>query len=428
MTVYICSIILTELLMLAMSMHVLSYSGFNKQQKMWFLMTFVSVMVCAAGELAVHCGYYSPAYEKPLTVLTVIQFSIAPILTALFSGALGLYKQANIAILFFIPSLLTEIICAPSGMIFYFDQNGYSRGEYFIIYESFYIVGILYLVVSLVIAGMRFHHRDMVTIVMIMAVLLGGIIPMTLYKVNVTYVAVGICACLCYIYYNDLIQQDTKEELLSNQKRVSGMQTSIISGLSNLIENRDTDTGEHILRTGIYVKTLAKNAAADGVYDDMIDDHFIELLYSLAPLHDVGKIVVPDHILKKPGRLTPEEFEEMKKHAAVGGAVVRQILNGIADEEYIIFAADIATYHHEKWNGTGYPRHLAGLDIPLSARIMAIADVFDALTSERCYKKAMPADEAFDIIKNDTGKHFDPKLVEVFLRHRDEFLLTVTNS
>ena len=258
---------------------------------------------------------------------------------------------------------------------------------------------------------------------MIMVVLIGGILPMTLYKVNVTYIAVGISACLCYIYYNDLIQQDTKVELISNEKRVSEMQTRIISGLSNLIENRDTDTGEHIIRTGIYVKTLAKNAAADGVYAETIDDHFIELLYSLAPLHDVGKIVVPDHILKKPGRLTPEEFEEMKKHAAVGGVVVRRILDGITDEEYTEFASDIATYHHEKWNGTGYPEQLSGEDIPLSARIMAIADVFDALTSERCYKKAMPAQEAFGIIEEGAGSHFDPRLVEVFLNHREEFLI-----
>lgn len=131
--------------------------------------------------------------------------------------------------------------------------------------------------------------------------------------------------------------------------------------------------------------------------------------------------MVSDSILKKPGRLTPEEFEEIKKHAAAGGTVVRQILEGITDEEYTAFASDIATYHHEKWDGSGYPEKLSGEDIPLSARIMAIADVFDALTSERCYKKAMPFDKAVNIIEEGAGKHFDPKLVEVFLRHKEEF-------
>ena len=200
------------------------------------------------------------------------------------------------------------------------------------------------------------------------------------------------------------------------------MQTHMISGLSSLIENRDTETGEHVARTSRYVRTLAENAVKDGVYSDIIDEHYIELLYSLAPLHDVGKIVVSDKILKKPGKLTPEEFDEMKKHAAAGGKVVRQILEGITDEEYTAFASDIATYHHEKLNGSGYPEHLSGENIPLSARIMAIADVYDALISERCYKKAMPREKAVNIIKEESGSHFDPKLVEVFLRHKDEFL------
>ena len=126
---------------------------------------------------------------------------------------------------------------------------------------------------------------------------------MTIYKINITYVAVGISTCLCYIYYNDLIQQDTKHELVSNQKKISEMQTNIISGLSNLIENRDTETGEHVARTSMYVKLIAENAANDGVYADVIDEHFIDLLYSLAPLHDVGKILVSDKILKSPASL-----------------------------------------------------------------------------------------------------------------------------
>ena len=167
----------------------------------------------------------------------------------------------------------------------------------------------------------------------------------------------------------------------------------------------------------------AENAEKDGVYTDIIDEHFISLLYSLAPLHDVGKIVVSDQILKKPGKLTPEEFEEMKKHASAGGKVVRQILSGITDDEFIDFASDIATYHHEKWDGSGYPEHLSGDKIPLSARIMAIADVYDALTSERCYKKAMSPEKAFTIIQEESGTHFDPKLVEVFLKHKEEFII-----
>jgi response regulator RpfG family c-di-GMP phosphodiesterase len=196
----------------------------------------------------------------------------------------------------------------------------------------------------------------------------------------------------------------------------------MISGLANLIENRDMDTGEHISRTSFYVKTLAQHAKNDGVYSDILTDHFIYLLYTLAPMHDIGKIIIPDNILKKPGKLTPEEFEEMKKHASVGGTVVKEVLNGITDEEYVSFAADIATYHHERWDGTGYPKRLKGDEIPLCARIMAIADVFDALVSERCYKKAMSPSEAIKIIEEEKGSHFDPKLVEVFLNHKEDFI------
>jgi len=423
MTIYICSTILLELLMLSMAIHVLRYPGFDKTQKTWFELTFFSIMLCSLAELTVHSGYYAPAYAGVLTVLTVIQFSLSPMLAVLFSGALGLHAQAKKASWLLLPNVLIEAVCMPFGWIFYFDSTGYHRGRYFMIYEVVYAVGMLYLIVSLILVGRRFRHRDFATVLMVVVVLLGGIVPMTLFKLNVAYIAIGLIACLCYIYYNDLTQQDTMDALISHQKRIAGMQTHIISGLANLIEDRDTETGEHVARTSEYVKRLAEHAVADGVYADQIDSQFIDRLYALAPLHDVGKIVVPDHILSKPAKLTAEEFEEMKRHATVGGGVVRQILGGIADEDYLAFAADIATYHHEWWNGKGYPKGLSTTEIPLSARFMALADVFDALVSKRCYKEAYPSETAFRIIEEESGTHFDPKLTEVFLAHREEFVL-----
>ena len=128
-----------------------------------------------------------------------------------------------------------------------------------------------------------------------------------------------------------------------------------------------------------------------------------------------------DKILRKPARLTPDEFEEMKKHAALGGDVAKHILHDIGDEHYLEFAYDIATYHHERWEGGGYPKGIKGEEIPLSARIMAIADVFDALVSKRCYKEAMPVDKAFDVIKSESGTHFDPKLVELFIKNKEMY-------
>lgn len=208
----------------------------------------------------------------------------------------------------------------------------------------------------------------------------------------------------------------------ASQKKVTSMQNHIISGLSNLIENRDMETGGHILRTSSYVKLIAEEAKKEGVYGDQIDDVFISRLYTLAPLHDIGKVVVSDRILKKPGRLNEEEYEEMKKHADAGGRIVRDILKGITEAEYISFASDIAKYHHEWWNGKGYPCALKGEDIPLCARIMAIADVFDALVSHRCYKDPIPAEEAFRAIEEGSGTHFDPALVSLVLKNKEKFI------
>jgi HD-GYP domain-containing protein (c-di-GMP phosphodiesterase class II) len=138
-------------------------------------------------------------------------------------------------------------------------------------------------------------------------------------------------------------------------------------------------------------------------------------------MHDVGKIIVPDNILKKPGKLTEEEFEVMKTHASVGGRVVNDVLAGVTDTEYMKFASDMAKYHHEWWDGTGYPDGLKGEEIPLSARMMAIADVLDALISERCYKAPIPFDDAILVMKGESGTHFDPKLIGILLEYRENF-------
>lgn len=421
MSYYTGFTMLLVLLMVAMIIHVISHSGFNKKQKGWFIATFATIIFCSLAEFALHCGYYDPKYKIPLTILTVLQFAIAPCFAMLFAGALGLKHQRRIVIITLAICLTIGIVCAPFGWVFYFDETGYHRGPAFLVYEATYFASLIYIIGTLFIVGRKFKHRDIGTIIMVLVVLAAGIIPMSIYALHIAYLAVGIAACLCYVFYNDLVQQDTKAELVEKQQKITEMQEQIIARLANLIESRDTETGMHVARTSAYVKTLAEDALAGGVYTDQINDHFIELLTMLAPMHDVGKILVSDKILRKPGKLTPEEYEEIKKHASVGGTVVKQILDGIADEEHIQFAIDIATGHHERWDGSGYPNKLKENEIPLSARIMAIADVFDALVSKRCYKEAIPTSEAFEIIKEESGTHFDPKLVEVFLAHKEKY-------
>ena len=419
---YLTITVLLALLMGAMTIHVLNYSEFNKRQKTWFVVTFISITFCAFAEFMVHGVPYDNRFAVPLTILTVLQFSTAPCLAMLFAGAVGLKHQWKIAIGFFAVCFLTEVICAPFGWIFKFTSEEYVRGPAFLIYEIYYFVSLIYIIVALIITGRKFHHRDFSTIIAILVVLIAGVVPMTIFKIHIAYTAVAISSCLCYVYYNDLVQQDTKAELLENQKKISDMQVQIIARLANLIENRDTETGGHVARTSEYVKVLAEDCRTEGVYADVIDDEYIEMLRVMAPIHDVGKILVSDTILKKPAKLTPEEYDEIKKHAAMGGEVAKRILTGIANDKYLQFAYDISTYHHERWDGKGYSNGLKGEEIPLSARIMALADAFDALVSKRCYKQSMPVEEAFKLIESESGTHFDPKLVEVFLKNKEKYI------
>ena len=423
MDYYASIFLLTELLMLTMVLHVAGYSGFTRGQKAWYLATFLSVAFCAAAEFIALRTEYRASRALFLTAITVLQFSVVPLLGVLFSGALGIHHRGRFVAAFFAVNLLAETVAACFGWVFRFDDTGYSRGPlFFVIYGILDVVSMVYLIRNMIVVGRRFRHKDTRTIAMILVVLIAGIVPMAAFRVNISYLAIAISATLCYIYFNDLMQQDSHEDLLLKQRRINDMQTQMVFGMANLIESRDLETGQHIARTGRYVKLLAEKARADGVYSDLLTDRFISLLTMLAPLHDIGKILVPDRILQKPARLTDEEYETMKRHATEGGRVVRKVMFGLTDEEFVSFAADIAKSHHERWDGSGYPDGRKGEEIPLAARIMAIAAVFDALVSERCYKKPYSYEEAVEIIRSEAGRQFDPELVRVFLEHKRDFL------
>lgn len=206
------------------------------------------------------------------------------------------------------------------------------------------------------------------------------------------------------------------EEVLKTKTRlIEHMQNKIILSFANIIENRDDSTGQHVKRTSEFVKAIVYAMKEKGYYADILTKQYIDNIYQSAPLHDIGKVAISDTILCKPGRLTAEEFEIMKTHTTEGGRILNETLTGIEGENYLVMARDMAMYHHEKWNGTGYPKGLSGKDIPLCARIMAVADVFDALISKRCYKESMPIEKAFEIIEESKGIHFEPCIVEAFL-------------
>ena len=210
------------------------------------------------------------------------------------------------------------------------------------------------------------------------------------------------------------------KDVKNKTETISKMQNALIITLADLVESRDENTGQHIKKTAAYVKIILDEMKRMGIYADQITEEFAENVYESAPLHDIGKIAVPDSILNKPGKLTPEEFDIMKKHTTAGGKILTSILELVPDSHYLYEAVNLATYHHERWDGKGYPTGLSGENIPLSARIMAVADVFDALVSKRSYKKGFPFDKAINIIIEESGTHFDSKVVDAFLAAKDK--------
>lgn len=206
---------------------------------------------------------------------------------------------------------------------------------------------------------------------------------------------------------------------LNEQKdRIMRMQEEIIVNFAEMVEARDISTGNHVKKTAFYVEAIAKELQKEGKFKDILTDSYIKVLKRSAPLHDIGKIAISDLILNKPGRFTDEEFRIMQSHTTEGKNILTKIETNASDmdEGYLKESIEMAQYHHEKWDGTGYPNKIKGDEIPLAARIMAVADVFDALVAERVYKKSFPYEKAMEIITEGSGKAFDPVVVEAFTR------------
>ena len=209
-----------------------------------------------------------------------------------------------------------------------------------------------------------------------------------------------------------LIMQGNKRAFYYD--RMVTMQSGMITFMAAVVESRDDNTGGHIKRTADYVKGIAKELKRSGVYGGILTDGYVRDMIVAAPLHDIGKIHIPDTVLNKPGKLTDEEFETMKTHTTAGEELINNAKKELGESDYLNMAVEMAAYHHEKWDGKGYPYGKSGEEIPVCARIMAVADVFDALTSKRCYKDPMPLEKAYAIIREGSGTHFDPRIVDAF--------------
>ncbi len=211
-------------------------------------------------------------------------------------------------------------------------------------------------------------------------------------------------------------------QMQKQSQTIGKLQNGMILVLADMVESRDQNTGEHVRKTAAYTGVIMRQLRKAHIYEDQLTDEYIEDVMHSAPLHDVGKIQVPDAILNKPGRLTDEEFAIMKTHTTAGSDIIGSAISMVSEDDsgYLIEARNLAHYHHEKWNGSGYPDGLSGTDIPLSARIMAVADVFDALVSKRSYKDGFPFEKAMTIIEEGRGSHFDPAIVDAFMSASDE--------
>jgi putative two-component system response regulator len=218
-------------------------------------------------------------------------------------------------------------------------------------------------------------------------------------------------------------QNSQLRELAEQHTRdVIDIQDAAVFTLAKVAESRDQETGGHLTRMRAYSQILAEELAREGPYADQISGQFLDDLYRSSPMHDIGKVGIRDEILLKPGRLTPAEFETMQQHSVIGANILDQAVARLRGGGFLAMAALIARFHHERFDGTGYPAGLVGQEIPLPARIVAVADVYDALTSVRPYKPAYPTNEAKSIIRRDSGRHFDPVIVEVFCQRFDDFL------
>ncbi len=225
--------------------------------------------------------------------------------------------------------------------------------------------------------------------------------------------------------YNAVVEMGTTsvrqvEDIRHKNETIAKMQNALILVLADLVESRDKNTGDHVRKTAAYTRIIMRKMREMGFYADELTDEFVENVGNIAPMHDIGKIKVSDAILNKPGRLTDDEFLIMQAHATYGRDIIEQVIAFVPESDYMQEAKNVSYYHHEKWNGKGYPTGLRGEEIPLSARIMAVADVFDALVSKRSYKAPFSYEQACDIIREGAGVHFDPLVAEAFLAAGDE--------
>lgn len=274
-----------------------------------------------------------------------------------------------------------------------------------------FVVAYFYMIVAITIILRRWKYMEQHkrTSILTYLIVVTGVTTLQMLFPELLITCVAITLAILGIYLN--LEAPALKQLAKFHEET-------VLAFATLIENRDNSTGGHVRRTSMYAQLIAEELRREMPYSDIITKDYMVNLIKAAPMHDIGKVAIPDAILQKPGKLTTEEFEVMKTHSSVGGKMIQESFHGLGERDYLEMAYQVANYHHEKWNGKGYPEGLKEEEIPLCARIMAVADVFDAISEKRCYRPAMPLDTCFAIIADGRGVDFDPAIVDVFLKNR----------
>lgn len=357
----------------------------------------------------------NPIWNKALHLLFLI--GIDTVIYILFgymiksTGAFPTKKKNRL--LLHIPYLINVVIVVINIGNLEFRKGIYSNYSMGIsAFTCFAMVG-TYILFTLVVFFNRWNYIESNKRISILTYLLaiGSITIIQAIFPEVLLTSVAVTLMVVGIYLN---QEDP------TLSEISRYHSEMVMSFATLMENKDGSTGGHVKRTTAYVKLLAEELRARGHYKEILTKDYIQNLYQAAPMHDIGKIAVPDEILQKPGRLTEDEFERIKLHTSDGGKIIKGTFGNLGDEEYTDMAYQVAKFHHEKWNGKGYPEGLKRYEIPLCARIMTVADVFDAVSEKRCYRDAMPLEQCFEIIGEGSGQDFDPIIAEVFLDIKDK--------
>ena len=349
-------------------------------------------------------------------LLFFIFMDLVIIITALYmyDQTIGLSKQNRKKNwLLLVPGVVSLVlIVAGIGQLKYLhgQTTNYSMG--FSVYVCFGTLFFYYgIILYLLIARHRFLPKEKKLGTASIIIIVGTILMLQI--IYPEALLTSICATILLVgIYVDFENPSIRRLTVYND--------SMVEGFATMVENRDDNTGGHIRRTRAYVNLMLHKMRHDKRYEDIVNKDYLVNVSNAAPLHDVGKIATPDCILQKPGKLTDEEYAVMKEHAARGGEIILNTFKDIDNPEFQKIAYEVARFHHEKYNGKGYPDGLSGEQIPLHARVMAIADVFDAVSQKRCYREAMPIDQCFDIIAKGFGIDFDPYLTQMFLDSRAE--------